>query len=66
LVNAGGEAEIIGQKLPCFLRLMFSQWHDYLAGKISRAALKRRVHRDVFSPMWKTVNEGPEASHQPT
>jgi hypothetical protein len=65
-LTQGGEGQVTGQELLNYLQQEFGHWHDYLAGKISRAALKRRVHRDVFSGMWKTVNDGREASHQPT
>jgi transposase len=66
LVDAGGEAQAVGQQLLTYLQLVFSHWHDYLGGKISRAALKRRIDRNVRGSMWQTIKAGREASCGPT
>jgi transposase len=66
LVDAGGEAQIVGQQLLSYLHMVFDHWHDYLGGKISRAALKRRIDRDVTAAIWQTINAGREATHGPT
>jgi transposase len=66
LVDAGGKAPKVGQKLLSYLHFVFDHWQDYVGGKISRATLKRRIDRDVIGPMWQTIATGREATRGPT
>ena len=66
LIDAGGEAKDVGEKLMACLHKVFGHWHDYCCGKIGRIALTRRINNDARSPMWQTLQTGLHSGHGPT
>lgn len=66
LIDAGGQAEFIGQQLMLCLQKMFAHWRGYCDGKFGRAALKHRIANDARMPMWQVLQKGLCVGHRPT
>lgn len=66
LIDAGGEAKDVGEKLMACLHKVFGHWHDDCRGQIGRVALTRRINNDARSPMWQRLQTGQNSGHGPT
>jgi transposase len=65
LIDAGGTAQRIGKRLQEVARQLFRHWHRYRDGTITRATMRRHVHRLKY-PLWQILEDGQRSRHAPT
>lgn len=57
LVDAGGKAKAIGNKLLALTRELFHHWHRQRDGTITRITMQRRL-RQLWWPVYEAVQDG--------
>ena len=65
MIDAGGQAKQIGDRLMKHLHLVFDHWHGYRAGKITRRTMQANI-RKLHWPIWETLEDGEQCPHAPT
>lgn len=66
LIDAGGDGELIGNRLMSSLKEVFRLWHLYRAGRIRHDTLRKKIERDCWSQVYDTLEDGQRCSHGPT
>ena len=66
LTRAGGDGELIGNRLMSSLKEVFRLWHLYRAGRIRHDTLRKKIERDCWSQVYDTLEDGQRCSHAPT
>ena len=57
LIDAGGKAKTIGERLRTCARQLFHHWHRYRAGTITRQTMRRTI-RKLWWPVYEALEEG--------
>jgi len=66
LIDAGGKAKEIGNRLQDHLHEVFHHWRRYRDGTIQRETLRRNIRQRVWSQLWETLEDGQRSPHAPT
>jgi transposase len=66
LIDSGGNARRIGNRLMDHLHEVFHHWHRYRDGTIQRGTMRRNIRRSVWSQLWETLEDGQRSPHAPT
>ena len=66
LIDAGGKAQLIGNRLQDHLHEVFHHWHRYRDGTVQRQTLRRNIRQRVWSQFWDTLEDGQRSPHAPT
>jgi transposase len=65
LIDTGGTAKRIGERLKEIADELFHHWHRARDGTIARGTMRRNV-RNLKYPLWEVLEEGQQCSHART
>lgn len=65
MIDAGGQARKIGDRLMDHLHHVFDHWHRYRSGQTTRRTMQTNI-KSLYHTVWQTLEDGERCSHGPT